>query len=67
MFPYDGMPDIAQYIAEILPATHFMRLVRGVILRDVAIIDMSYDMIWLMMFSAVGLAVASLRFKKNLD
>ncbi len=67
MFPYDGMPDIAQYIAEILPATHFMRLVRGVVLRDVAIIDMRYDIIWLMIFSAVGLAVASLRFKKNLD
>ncbi len=67
MFPYDGMPDIAQYIAEILPATHFMRLVRGMVLRDVAIIDMRYDIIWLMMFSAVGLAVASLRFKKNLD
>ncbi len=67
MFPYDGMPDIAQYIAEILPATHFMRLVRGVILRDVAIIDMRHDLIWLTLFSVVGLAVASFRFKKNLD
>ena len=29
MFPYEGMPEIAQDIAEALPATHFMRLVRG--------------------------------------
>jgi ABC-2 type transport system permease protein len=29
MFPYEGMPQVAQYIAETLPATHFMRLVRG--------------------------------------
>ena len=33
MFPYDAMPRAAQYIAEILPATHFMRLIRGVYLR----------------------------------
>ena len=43
MFPYEGMPLAAQYIAEALPATHFMRLIRGVVLRDVEIIDMSFD------------------------
>ncbi|MBV1931510.1 MAG: ABC transporter permease [Porticoccaceae bacterium] len=67
VFPYEGMPELAQRIAEILPATHFMRLVRGVILRDVEIIDMRYDMIWLALFTAIGLAIASFRFKKNLD
>ena len=35
MFPYEGMPKAAQYIAEVLPATHFMRLIRGVVLKDV--------------------------------
>ncbi|MCB1761496.1 MAG: ABC transporter permease, partial [Gammaproteobacteria bacterium] len=67
MFPYDAMPLAAQYIAEALPATHFMRLVRGVVLRDVNIFDMSGDLVWLMLFTAAGLAVASLRFKKRLD
>ncbi|MBD1577538.1 MULTISPECIES: ABC transporter permease [Vibrio] len=67
MFPYDGMPVVAQYISEILPATHFMRLIRGVILRDAAIADMSYDALWLLGFSVVGMIIASLRFKKHLD
>lgn len=67
MFPYEAMPEVAQYIAEALPATHFMRLIRGVVLRDVAIIDMSFDVYWLALFTLAGLAVASLRFKKSLD
>lgn len=67
MFPYDGMPVAAQYISEILPATHFMRLIRGIVLRDAAILDMSYDALWLLGFSVVGIVIASLRFKKRLD
>ena len=67
MFPYEGMPEIAQYIAEGLPATHFIRLVRGVVLRDVAVVDMTFDMVWLIGFTLLGLMVAALRFKKSLD
>ncbi|MDN4502379.1 ABC transporter permease [Alteromonadaceae bacterium BrNp21-10] len=67
MFPYEGMPLVAQYIAEALPATHFMRLIRGVVLREVNIIEMSYDLYWLSAFIVLGLIVASARFKKRLD
>ncbi len=67
MFPYDGMPMVAQYISEILPATHFMCLIRGIVLRHAAILDMSYDALWLLGFSVVGILVASMRFKKRLD
>ena len=67
VFPYEGMPELAQNIAEALPATHFVRLIRGVVLRDVEIIDMTFDVGWLTLFTIIGLAVASLRFKKNLD
>ena len=67
MFPYDGMPEVAQYIAEALPATHYMRLIRGVVLREVEIINMAFDVYWLILFTFAGLAVASLRFKKSLD
>ncbi|WP_339720117.1 ABC transporter permease [uncultured Paraglaciecola sp.] len=67
MFPYEGMPEIAQYIAEALPATHFMRLVRGVVLRDVGFSDMLPDVYWLSLFTIAGLIFTSLRFKKNLD
>lgn len=67
MFPYDGMPKIAQYIAEMLPATHYMRLIRGVVLRDIGFTDMTADVYWLALFTIAGLTIASLRFKKNLD
>ncbi len=67
MFPYDGMPIAAQYIAEAMPATHFIRLIRGVVLRDVAVFDMSFDMLWLIGFTNIGLAIAALRFKRTLD
>ncbi|MBA6293460.1 ABC transporter permease [Colwellia sp. MB3u-70] len=67
MFPYEGMPEVAQYIAEGLPATHFIRLIRGVVLRDVAVVDMTFDMLWLMSFTLLGLMLAVLRFKKTLD
>ena len=67
MFPYEGMPVIAQKIAETLPATHFMRLVRGVVLRDAGVTTMIYDTLWLGLFTILGVVIASLRFKKNLD
>lgn len=67
MFPYEGMPEVAQYIAEALPATHYMRLIRGVVLRDVEIFDMAFDVYWLAIFTLAGLVVASFRFKKSLD
>jgi ABC-2 type transport system permease protein len=67
MFPYEGMPLPAQYIAEVLPATHFMRAIRAVMLRDAELEDVAEDTLWLVGFMLVGLLVASLRFKKRLD
>ncbi|GLT19688.1 transport permease protein [Vibrio zhanjiangensis] len=67
MFPYEGMPIAAQWIAEALPATHFMRLIRGVVLRGADLIELWRDTLWLASFTILGLIVASARFKKNLD
>ncbi len=67
MFPYEGMPDAAQLIAETLPATHFMRLIRGVVLRDAELMEMTFDVYWLSLFTLGGLIVATFRFRKNLD
>ncbi|NVK33379.1 MAG: ABC transporter permease [Rhodobacteraceae bacterium] len=66
MFPYEGMPVPAQYVAELLPATHFMRIVRGVCLRDADLLDLQYDSLWLFGFFVLGMALAALRFKKRL-
>ncbi|SDI81693.1 ABC-2 type transport system permease protein [Ferrimonas sediminum] len=67
MFPYEAMPNAAQWIAEVLPATHFMRIIRGVVLRGSDLIAMWQDALWLAGFTVIGLAVASTRFKKSLD
>jgi ABC-2 type transport system permease protein len=67
MFPYDGMPVGAQWLADLLPATHFMRIIRGVVLRDAGLSDLVPDAAWLLGFSILGLAIASLRFRKKLD
>jgi len=67
MFPYDAMPKAAQYIAEILPATHFMRLIRGVYLRGASSAQLLPDIFWLLGFTAIMLAIATKRFHKSLD
>ena len=67
MFPYEGMPEGAQMIADLLPVTHFMRIIRGVVLRDAELADLGPDAAWLLGFAVLGLIVASLRFRKRLD
>ncbi|PQJ84881.1 ABC transporter permease [Aliivibrio sifiae] len=67
MFPYEGMPVVAQWIAEVLPATHFMRLIRGIVLRGADLIDLWRDTVWMIIFTIIGLFIASKRFKKSLD
>jgi len=67
MFPYEAMPKIAQYIAELLPATHFIRMIRAVVLKGAETNSLVYDNLWLISFTILGLIIASIRFKKRLD
>ncbi|HTQ98721.1 MAG TPA: ABC transporter permease [Candidatus Acidoferrum sp.] len=67
LFPYEGMPLPAQYIAEVLPATHFVRMIRGVVLRDASLANMQPDTLYLLGFTVVGIIIATLKFKKSLD
>ena len=67
MFPFEGMPKAAQWLAELLPATHYMRLMRGIILRGASISHMWADVIALAAFTLFGVMVAAMRFKKTLD
>lgn len=67
MFPYEGMPALAQWIAEALPVTHFIRLTRGIVLRAAELTDLWPDLLWLACFTLIGLLVAAKRFKKRLD
>ncbi len=67
MFPYEGMPVAAQWIAEVLPATHFMRMIRGIVLRGADLFNLWRDTLWMIGFTLLGLIIASTRFKKSLD
>ncbi|MDP1929859.1 MAG: ABC transporter permease [Gammaproteobacteria bacterium] len=67
MFPFHGMPLAAQYLAEILPLTHFVRLIRGVMLRGADLNLMLTDILALLLFLGVTLTMATLRFSKRLD
>jgi ABC-2 type transport system permease protein len=67
MFPFDGMPRAAQYIAEILPLTHFVRLIRGIMLRGAEIGMLAGELRALLIFTLVTLALAVIRFHKRLD
>ncbi|MBT8103298.1 MAG: ABC transporter permease [Gammaproteobacteria bacterium] len=67
MFPFDGMPTFAQYIGEVLPNTHFIRLTRGIMLRDAALAELLPDLFYLIGFTLVAMTVAAMRFSKRLD
>jgi ABC-2 type transport system permease protein len=67
MFPFDGMPVPAQHIAEILPLTHFVRMIRGILLRSASIGEVGTELIPLAIFFALTMSLAVLRFRKRLD
>jgi ABC-2 type transport system permease protein len=67
MFPFRGMPQWAQVIGEVLPLTHFLRLIRGVLLKGNGPGQM-WPHLWpLLLFTAVVLAVGLKRFRRTLD
>ncbi|KRE84930.1 ABC transporter [Rhodanobacter sp. Soil772] len=67
MFPFAGMPKLVQWLAEVLPLTHFLRLIRGVMLRGAGLGEMWGDVLALAAFVLVMMALAILRFRKRLD
>lgn len=67
MFPFSGMPQPAQWLAELLPLTHFMRLVRGIMLRGASLWELWPDVLALLAFATVMMTAAVLRFRKRLD
>jgi ABC-2 type transport system permease protein len=67
VFPYAGMPAVAQWIAEALPATHFIRMIRAIVLRGATLSDLLGDLFWLIGFTFLGVIAAATRFKKRLD
>lgn len=67
MFPFVAMPKIAQHLAEVLPLTHFLRIIRGVILRGESLGGVRNDLLFLLMFALVFLIISTVRFSKRLE
>lgn len=67
MFPFRGMPIWAQWIGTVLPNTHFMRIVRGILLKGNGLADFSRDLVPIALFATVALMVAVKRYRQTLD
>jgi ABC-2 type transport system permease protein len=66
LFPFDGMPAAARWLAQALPLTHFNQIVRGVVLRGADLVDLGVPVLKLLAFLLVAVAFAALRFRKRL-
>ncbi len=66
-FPFMGMPVWARWIGEALPATHFLRIIRGILLKDNGLPEIWPDIWPLLLFTLVMGTIALLRFRRTLD
>ncbi|SIR95656.1 ABC-2 type transport system permease protein [Aquipseudomonas alcaligenes] len=67
MFPFAGMPRAAQWIAEFMPLTHYLRLSRGIMLRGAGVEELWREILILGVFCIVLLGLAVMRIHKRLD
>ncbi|MGE0178691.1 MAG: ABC transporter permease [Sphingomonas sp.] len=67
MFPFRGMPEWAQWLGTIIPVTHFLRVVRGALLKGQSFADMGPSLIALAIFVCVVSALALARYRTTLD
>ena len=66
MFPFESMPEPAQWLGELLPLTHFNRLTRSILLRGTPVWDLAWEMGVLALMFLVGLVAATRLFRKTL-
>jgi ABC-2 type transport system permease protein len=67
MFPFRGMPAWAQALGEVVPVTHFLRVVRGALLKGQGLEDMWRELLALVAFACVVTALAMARYRRTLD
>jgi ABC-2 type transport system permease protein len=67
MFPFMGMPVWAQYIGEGLPLTHYLRIVRAIMLKGATLPNLEYDAIALFGLMLLAMTIAVTRFRRTLD
>ncbi|NVN97802.1 MAG: ABC transporter permease [Geobacteraceae bacterium] len=67
MFPFRGMPGWAQMIGELLPLTHFLRIVRGVLLKGNGFAEISGQIWPIALFALLAVVVGVKRYRRTLD
>src|SRR5436309_13001944 len=67
MFPYAGMPQWAQWIGEFLPLTHYLRIVRAIMLKGVTLSELHFDTLALIGLMLIAMTIAIGRFRRTLD
>jgi ABC-2 type transport system permease protein len=67
MFPFRGMPHWAQAIGEILPLTHFLRIVRGIVLKGNGLEEVIRQLWQIALFAVVALTIGVKRYRRTLD
>jgi ABC-2 type transport system permease protein len=67
MFPFRGMPDWAQMLGETLPLTHFLRIVRGILLKGNGFADIAPEIWPMALFTVAALAIGVKRYHRTLD
>ncbi len=67
MFPFAGMPVWAQWVGEMLPLTHYLRIVRSIMLKGATLSDLHYDALAMAGLMLVAMTIAVTRFRRTLD
>jgi ABC-2 type transport system permease protein len=67
LFPFAGMPTWAQWVGEALPLTHYLRIVRAVMLKGSSLGDLHYDAAAMFVLMLVAMTIAVTRFRRTLD
>jgi ABC-2 type transport system permease protein len=67
MFPFRGMPEWAQALGEVFPLTHFLRIIRAVMLKGADLQGVAAPLAALMAFVALYMVLALMRFRRTLD
>src|SRR5690242_15806812 len=67
VFPFFGMPAWAQSVGEFLPLTHFIRIVRAIMLKGSTLAQLQYDALALAGLMALAMVIAVTRFRRTLD
>jgi ABC-2 type transport system permease protein len=67
MFPFAGMPRWAQWVGEALPLTHYLRIVRSIMLKGATLADLQFDTLGLSGLMLIAMTIAVTRFRRTLD